>query len=74
MSKSGQTSAKVLKTAAAFLAMNDNQRIAWMENKLNWKTVASWAASLVTQAPNKDLYADIIKDFSTVDPTKKKKR
>jgi hypothetical protein len=53
MAKSGQTSKKVVKSAAAFLAMTDDQRVAWLDSKLNYVTVASWAASLVNQAPNK---------------------
>jgi hypothetical protein len=52
-SNSGETSKRVLRTAAAFLALDEDERIQWIESKLNWPTVVSWAASLTSQAPDR---------------------
>lgn len=60
MANSGETSKRMAKSAARFLALSDDERCQWIESKVNWKTVASWAASLVSQAPNRvELQAEI---------------
>jgi hypothetical protein len=51
--KSGETSPMVSKTAAAFLAMNEEDRNEWIGDWNNIKTITGWAASLVGQSPNK---------------------
>lgn len=53
MAKSGQTSKKVVKAAALFLAADVNDQVKWLQNPWNHKIIVGWAASLVSQAPNK---------------------